>query len=51
MPYALNKARMQRWRSLFLEPDYKVTDLPGYRSRVASNPFIAFRELPVTRPL
>ena len=48
MPYALNKKRMQRWRSLFLEPDYKVTELPGYNPAVASNPFIAFRELPVT---
>jgi hypothetical protein len=48
MPYALNSARMQRWQSLFLDPDYEVTTLPSYTTEVASNPFIAFRELPQT---
>jgi len=48
MPYALNAARMQRWQSLFLDPDYDVTTLPSYAVEVASNPFIAFRELPQT---
>ena len=47
MPYALNKARMQRWRTLFLDIDYTITSLPGYATEVASNPFITFRELPV----
>lgn len=46
MPYALNTKRMERWDSLFLEPDYKVTALPSYDAAVASNPFIAYRELP-----
>ena len=47
MPYALNKARMQRWQALFIDTDYKVSALPGYELDVASNPFVAFRELPV----
>lgn len=47
MPYLLNKARMKRWQSLFLEPDYTVTRLPGYQPEKASNPFITFAELPV----
>lgn len=47
MPYALNTARMERWRSLFLEPGYEVTKLPGYESRDSANPFVTFRELPV----
>jgi hypothetical protein len=47
IPYALSKARMQRWHELFLEPDYTVTALPGYRTAEASNPFVSFRELPV----
>jgi len=47
MPYALNPARMARWNALFFEPDYEVTEAPGYSSEVASNPFVAFRELPV----
>lgn len=47
MPYALDDARMARWKALFVEPDYKVTRLPGYRADEASNPFVVFRELPV----
>lgn len=47
MPYALNRARMERWDSLFLQADYEVTSLPGYQPEVASNPFVAFRQLPV----
>lgn len=46
MPYALNNARMARWRELFLAPDYTVTALPGYERQNAENPFITFRELP-----
>jgi hypothetical protein len=48
MPYALNTARMQRWQSLFLDPDYEVTALPSYAVEVAANPFVTFRELPQT---
>ncbi|MCB1701469.1 MAG: fatty acid cis/trans isomerase [Halioglobus sp.] len=47
MPYALNPARMARWDALFLQPEYEVSVLPGYASEVASNPFVAFRQLPV----
>jgi len=47
MPYALNEARMQRWRELFLQPQYTISRLPGYEPEVASNPFVAFREMPV----
>lgn len=46
MPYSLNAQRMQRWQSLFLDTDYEVTALPSYQTDVASNPFIAYRELP-----
>lgn len=48
MPYPLNNARMQRWQSLFLEPEYEVSALPAYTVEIASNPFISFRELPQT---
>jgi Fatty acid cis/trans isomerase (CTI) len=47
MPYALSDARMKRWDELFFKPDYDVFDLPGYEPEVASNPFVAYRELPV----
>ena len=46
MPYAFNEARMSRYRELFLDPDYEVTELPGYDPKVAANPFIAFSRIP-----
>lgn len=48
MPYRLDTARMDRLRTLFLEPEYTVTALPSYDPAVAANPFVAFRELPVS---
>lgn len=47
MPYALNDARMARLKALFIDAPYEVGALPSYAAEVASNPFIAFRELPV----
>jgi len=47
LPYLLDDARMQRWRALFHDADYEVAALPSYAPEVASNPFIAFRALPV----
>ncbi len=47
MPYALNPARMARYRELFLETEYGVEALPSYEAPVASNPFVAFKEIPV----
>jgi hypothetical protein len=38
MPYALNPARMARWRELFLDPDYTVNTLPGYEGKAAPTP-------------
>ena len=46
MPYELSAKRMQRWQSLFLDPDYEVSALPPYGIDVSTNPFIAYRELP-----
>ncbi len=39
MAYALNAKRMDRWKALFLEPDYEVSALPDYETADASNPF------------
>jgi len=47
MPYALNPGRMTRWHELFLTPDYQLDELPSYAVEVASNPFLAFKDLPV----
>ena len=47
MPYALNSSRMKRWKELFLEPAYTVSSLPSYEIKVAANPFITFKDIPV----
>ncbi|WP_405269580.1 fatty acid cis/trans isomerase [Congregibacter sp.] len=47
MPYALSAKRMERWKTLFLEPEYEVAELPGYKGDKAANPFITFQQLPV----
>lgn len=47
IPYALSPARRQRLTELFLDPEYSVRALPTYQPDVASNPFVAFRDLPV----
>jgi len=46
LPYALNDARMARWRSLFQDAAFSVTKLPSYEPEIASNPFSAFDQLP-----
>ncbi len=47
MPYLLDSARMEFYRELFLATEYPVEELPGYSSKVASNPFKSFRQIPV----
>ena len=47
MPYALSAARMRRVRSWFLDADYTVDTLPSYDPDIASNPFVAFQQIPV----
>jgi hypothetical protein len=46
MPYALNKERMNKWIEWF-EADYVVNELPSYKARVASNPIMAFADIPI----
>lgn len=47
IPYALGPSRKQRYTELFLDAPYDVGTQPGYEASVASNPFVAFRDLPV----
>lgn len=47
MPYRLDAMRMKQWEEWFMQPDYKVTELPGYQPDVASNPFATFSNLPI----
>ncbi len=45
--YEFSDERMQRYRTLFLKPDYDVPELPGYQPGLASNPFKVFIDLPI----
>lgn len=45
--YEWSDQRMQRYRELFLTPDYAVTALPSYDPAIASNPLRTFIDLPV----
>jgi len=47
MPYALDAARMNRLRELFLDADYQVTSLPTYEPVASANPFVTFHQIPV----
>lgn len=47
MPYALNPARMAKWREWFQRDVGAVAELPSYEPKIASNPFKAFHDLPV----
>ncbi len=47
MPYTLGAARMEKLGAWFLAPQYTVAALPGYAASTASNPFVAFRDLPL----
>ncbi len=44
--YEFSEQRRNRFKTLFLSPDYKVTKLPGYKREIASNPFKIFAALP-----
>jgi len=47
LPWALNPERMEWLNDLFFDADFTVDTLPSYKARVASNPFLAFEQLPV----
>ncbi|HVP30520.1 MAG TPA: fatty acid cis/trans isomerase, partial [Myxococcota bacterium] len=44
--YELSPERMAHLTKLFLGKDWKATELPAYTDDVASNPFVAFEEIP-----
>ncbi len=46
MVYALGPKRLARLKQLFIASDWQPTELPSYDVDVASNPFIAFAEIP-----
>ena len=44
--YELSDQRMARFRTLFLQPDYAVPELPSYQPALAANPFRTFSAIP-----
>ncbi|WP_227816244.1 fatty acid cis/trans isomerase [Nitrogeniibacter aestuarii] len=46
MPYRLDAERMARWQALFIDADYTVDALPGYRPEDIANPFRTFAAIP-----
>jgi len=44
--YELSDQRLQRYRQLFIEPEYQVNKLPSYAANIASNPFKVFSDIP-----
>lgn len=44
--YEWSDQRMQRYRELFIEPQYEVKKLPGYKPDIASNPFKVYAAIP-----
>ncbi|MFV2054811.1 MAG: fatty acid cis/trans isomerase [Thiohalomonadales bacterium] len=44
--YEFSEKRMQRFRELFLQPDYPVTQLPSYAPDIAYNPFKVYAVIP-----
>ena len=45
--YEFSNRRLERYRELFLAPDYAVRGLPSYQAEIASNPFKVFIDLPL----
>ena len=44
--YEIGADRLARYRELFVETDWSVTELPSYEPAIASNPFAAFAAIP-----
>jgi hypothetical protein len=44
--YELDDNKMERFKELFLKPEFSITSLPGYGQESAANPFKTFSELP-----
>lgn len=47
MPYVLGQERLAQWKQWFIDAPYNVNELPAYTPEIASNPFLAFQQLPV----
>jgi hypothetical protein len=46
LPYAFSDKRLARYQELFLNDDYKVSELPSYDTTISANPFKTFADIP-----
>ncbi len=47
IPYLMDKQRLARWQTLFIDADFEVDTLPSYESWSTANPFITYQDVPV----
>jgi hypothetical protein len=47
IPYLMDKQRMARWQTLFIDADFEIDTLPGYQAGSTSNPFVTYKDFPV----
>ena len=48
IPYLMDKQRMARWQTMFIDADFEIDTLPGYEAGSTSNPFVTYKDFPVT---
>lgn len=46
IPFELSKDKLNRYKEIFGEQQWKITALPSYETGVAENPFITFKNIP-----
>jgi hypothetical protein len=44
--YTFSEQRLQRYRQLFIQPDYEVASLPSYAPGITANPFKVYDAIP-----
>ncbi len=47
IPYLIDKQRMARWQTMFIDADFEIDILPGYEAGSTSNPFVTYKDFPV----
>ena len=43
----MDKQRLARWQTMFIDADFEIDTLPGYEAWTTANPFITYQDFPV----
>jgi len=46
IPFEINSGKISRWNDLFFSSEWEISNLPPYDRETASNPFVAFKDIP-----